>query len=103
VSFPALALAVDAAVALDRRKGSPTLVEFTAWCSNGHGDAVVLGTYSALEFFAPPSTAAASTADHCPHCWASDAIPLSKGLTCTNDWHHATCTNDWHHAAPGRS
>lgn len=27
--------------------------------------------------------------DHCPHCYATDAVPLSSGLRCTNDWHHS--------------
>lgn len=25
---------------------------------------------------------------HCPHCYATDAVPLSAGLSCTNAWHH---------------
>jgi hypothetical protein len=24
----------------------------------------------------------------CPHCGATDAVPLSLGLSCTNDWHN---------------
>lgn len=25
----------------------------------------------------------------CPHCGATRAVPLSRGLTCTNAWHDA--------------
>ena len=26
-------------------------------------------------------------ADHCPHCWATAAVPLASGLRCSNPWH----------------
>jgi hypothetical protein len=25
--------------------------------------------------------------DHCPHCYATKAVPLAAGLMCTNPWH----------------
>ncbi len=56
MSFPALALAVQAAHALDRPDELPTyrVREFSAWIDR-KGEGVVLATYHAVSFFAIPA------------------------------------------------
>lgn len=60
--------------------------QFPPYGARVEGRRVVEWLYSPAQQ-RPPWDPAPPMPDRCPHCGATPKVPLSSGLSCTNDWH----------------